>query len=270
VNLEDVRRFCVSLPAASEKPHFDMRSFRVRGRIFATVTADEAHLHVFVDEDETRAAVAEDPAAVEELWWGKQLPGVRVDVAGADATPVFELLEESWRRKAPKRLVAKCDQRGENSKRVLDRIHQKEKPMTDVPGEAARLMEAINVRSLRDRPADWSVGDQAFFWRLAKEGPNDLWVGRYTGTSPWERHRSGDELLYTVEGSIDVTVLTTDGDMTTSVPQGSIFVVPTGLWHRVASDGWTVQLGATPEPTEHSQAVDPRQGPDTTVDPATG
>jgi hypothetical protein len=101
----------VSLPEASEEPHFDMRSFRVRGRIFATVPADETHLHVFVDEDETRAAVAEDPAAVEELWWGKQLRGVRVDLAAADATPVFELLEESWRRKAPKRLVATRDQR---------------------------------------------------------------------------------------------------------------------------------------------------------------
>ena len=120
--------------------------------------------------------------------------------------------------------------------------------MTNVPRKAARLMEAIDVQALRERPADWSVGDEAFFWQLAKDGPNDFWVGRYMGTSPWERHRSGDELLYTVEGSIDVTVLTTDRAVTTSVPQGSIFVVPAGMWHRVASDGWTVQLGATPEP----------------------
>jgi hypothetical protein len=62
MNLEDVRRFCLSLPEASEEP-FDMWSFPVRGRIFATVTADETHLHVFVDEDEARAAVAEDPVA---------------------------------------------------------------------------------------------------------------------------------------------------------------------------------------------------------------
>jgi len=111
VNLEDVRRFCVSLPEVSEEPHFDLWSFRVRRRIFATVTADEAHLHVFVDEDEARAAVAEDPVAFEELWWGKQLRGVRVDLTAADATPVFELLEESWRRRAPRRLVAARDQR---------------------------------------------------------------------------------------------------------------------------------------------------------------
>jgi mannose-6-phosphate isomerase-like protein (cupin superfamily) len=142
--------------------------------------------------------------------------------------------------------------------------------MTDVPGEVTRLMEAIDVQGLPDWPADWSVDDQAFFWQFATEGPNNLWVGRYAGTSPWERHRTGDELLYTVEGSIGVTVLTTDGALTTSVPQESIFVVPTGMWHRVASDGWTVQLGATPEPTDHSQAADPREGPDTTADPATG
>jgi hypothetical protein len=100
--------------------------------------------------------------------------------------------------------------------------------MTDVPGEATRLMEAIDVQGLPDRPADWSVDDQAFFWQFAKEGPNNLWVGRYAGTSPWERHRSGDELLYTVEGSIDVTVLTTGGRPRLDTDRR--FCVPVDCW----------------------------------------
>lgn len=109
MTLEEARRLCLSLPEASEQPHFDMSSFRVREKIFATVSPDEDHLHVFVDEADTRAAVAEDPAAFEELWWGKQLRGVRVNLAAGDAARVFELVEESWRRKAPKRLVAAHD-----------------------------------------------------------------------------------------------------------------------------------------------------------------
>jgi hypothetical protein len=109
VTLDEARRLALSLPEASEQPHFDMASFRVRGKIFATVPPDETRLHVFVDDDETSAAVAEDPTAFEELWWGKQRRGVRVNLAVADAARVFELLEESWRRKAPKRIVAAHD-----------------------------------------------------------------------------------------------------------------------------------------------------------------
>jgi hypothetical protein len=109
VNLERVRRFALSLPEATEEPHFEKSSFRVGGKIFATVPAGGRHLHVFVDEHEARASVTDDPSAFEELHWGKKLAGVRVDLRVADRTAVFELLEEAWRRKAPKRLIAALD-----------------------------------------------------------------------------------------------------------------------------------------------------------------
>jgi hypothetical protein len=109
VKLEQARPFCLSLPETSDEPHFDMTSFRVRRRIFVTVPPDDTHLHVFVDEGETRAVVTENPAAFEELWWGKQLRGVRVNLAAADADRVCELLEEAWRRKALRRLVVAHD-----------------------------------------------------------------------------------------------------------------------------------------------------------------
>ena len=103
MRLADARRFALSLPEAAEAPHFDVPSFRVNGKIFATVARDGKHLHVFVDEEETRAAVAEHPAAFEELWWGKKLSGVRVVLSRAPTPLVKELLAESWRRRAPKR-----------------------------------------------------------------------------------------------------------------------------------------------------------------------
>jgi len=96
----------MSLPEVTEQPHHDMSSFRVRGKIFVTVPPDEEHLHVFVDEPEITASVAEDPAAFEPLRWGRQVRGVRVNLAAAPADRVQELIEESWRRKAPKRLLA--------------------------------------------------------------------------------------------------------------------------------------------------------------------
>ena len=109
--LERARRFALSLPGASEEPHFDMASFRVRGKIFATVSPDEARLHVFVGEQEVEAFVAEDPAAFEPLRWGQRIRGLRVLLSAAPAERVQELIEESWRRKAPRRLVAEFEQR---------------------------------------------------------------------------------------------------------------------------------------------------------------
>jgi len=88
-----------------------MSSFRVRGRIFATVPPDGEHLHVFVDEGEVRAAVAEDPAAFEPLMWGQRLRGLRINITAVPAHRIVELLEESWRRKAPARLAKEWDAR---------------------------------------------------------------------------------------------------------------------------------------------------------------
>jgi hypothetical protein len=110
-DLESARSFALSLPATTEEPHFDMASFRVRGKIFATVPPDDGHLHVFVDEGEVHAAMAEDPPAFEPLLRGQRLRGLRIRIAAAPANRIAELLEESWRRKAPARLSADWDAR---------------------------------------------------------------------------------------------------------------------------------------------------------------
>lgn len=104
-DLAEARRFALSLPSATEEAHFDMSSFRVSGKIFATVTPDEQWLHVFVPEPEIAFYVAEDPAAFEPLLWGKKIRGVRILLEAAPQDRVHELLTESWRRKAPKGLA---------------------------------------------------------------------------------------------------------------------------------------------------------------------
>jgi hypothetical protein len=109
-DIEQARRFALSLPETTEEPHFDLASFRVRGKLFATVPPGEDRLHVFVDEAEARACAAEDPAAFEPLRWGQQVRGVRVRLDAAPADRVRELLEESWRRRAPRRVIAAYDQ----------------------------------------------------------------------------------------------------------------------------------------------------------------
>jgi hypothetical protein len=112
MRLEEARRFASSLPGSHEQAHFEKSSFRVGGKIFATVPPGGRHLHVFVDEHEARASVADDPSAFEELMWGKKLAGVRIDLHVADRDTVLGSLEESWRRRAPKLLIFELDARG--------------------------------------------------------------------------------------------------------------------------------------------------------------
>ncbi len=108
-DLETARRIALSLPEATEQPHFEMSSFRARGKIYATVPPDGHHLHVFVDDQDAAAAVAENPAAFEPLHWGQRLRGLRIVLAASTPRQLQELIEESWRRKAPRRLVAGLD-----------------------------------------------------------------------------------------------------------------------------------------------------------------
>jgi hypothetical protein len=105
----DVRRLALSLPEVTEAPHHDMTSFRVGGKLFATMPPEGDRVHIFVGEDEVAASCAEHPGTVEELWWGKKLSGCRVHLAKAKTAVVRELLTEAWHRKAPKKLLAEFD-----------------------------------------------------------------------------------------------------------------------------------------------------------------
>jgi len=97
------------------------------------------------------------------------------------------------------------------------------------------------------------------FPQLASFNQGGVFVGRYLGQPPWECHPHGDELLHVLNGEIDLTVLTDDGPVRVTVPAGSIFVVPQGVWHRPVAHVMTTLLSATPQPSEVSFAEDPRR-----------
>lgn len=108
IRLPDVRRLALALPGAIEADHHGFPSFRVRRKIFATLP-DFAHVHLMLGPEETDVAVDADPKACAELWWGKRLAGVRVDLAAVDRGMLAGLIVEAWRGKAPRRLVEGYD-----------------------------------------------------------------------------------------------------------------------------------------------------------------
>jgi hypothetical protein len=106
MKIAQVRQYALSLPEATEEPHFEYSSFRIRGRIFVTVPPDEEHIHVFVGEDKRERALALHPGFLEKLTWGGKVRGLRVRLSKASPTVVSWLVREAWENKAPKRLVA--------------------------------------------------------------------------------------------------------------------------------------------------------------------
>jgi len=103
MDLAEVAQLALGLPEAVEQDHHGMRSFRIDGKIFATVP-DEQHVRIMVDQENILAAAAEEPQACTEGWWGKRLACVVVEIQRAPRPLVTELLEDAWRRKAPARL----------------------------------------------------------------------------------------------------------------------------------------------------------------------
>jgi hypothetical protein len=105
VSVDGARRLALALPEAVEQDHHGRPSFRVGGRIFATLW-DGAHLNVMVDDGGIRTAVQADPETFEEVWWGQRLAAVRVDLRRVDRDALAELLADAWERRAPARLAS--------------------------------------------------------------------------------------------------------------------------------------------------------------------
>ena len=102
VSTDDARRLALSLPDTVEQDHHGRPSFRVAGRIFATLW-DPDHMNVMLDEPGIRTAVQAHPDVCADVMWGKRLAAVRVTLPAADASLLAELLNDAWEGKARRR-----------------------------------------------------------------------------------------------------------------------------------------------------------------------
>jgi hypothetical protein len=97
---DDARRLALELPHAVEQDHHGRPSFRVGGRIFATLW-DAEHMNVMLDEPGVLTATQAHPDVCQEVWWGKRLSAVRVDLRATGRGLLADLLADAWERKAP-------------------------------------------------------------------------------------------------------------------------------------------------------------------------
>lgn len=109
-----IRAIALSLPEAQEHPHFDRASFRVRGKIFATLppVGEEGvckvvlKLPVLVKESLQQT----DPDAIVSLGNWDKGGWTQLDIGRMDAGKLADLIRLAWRQVAPKTLVAAGEQ----------------------------------------------------------------------------------------------------------------------------------------------------------------
>jgi hypothetical protein len=98
ISNERARQLALALPDAVEQDHHGRPSFRVSGKIFATLW-DERTMNVMLDHDGILTAVQARPDACAERWWGKRLAAVSVSLDDADAELLAELLADAREHK---------------------------------------------------------------------------------------------------------------------------------------------------------------------------
>lgn len=109
VTFQSVRRLALALPEVAEGRCYGTPGFRVRGKFLARLRDEGEILVVRCGDNERNFRMQADPATFFTTDHYRGYPTVLVRLATVRAADLRDLLEQAWRRNAPKRLVAKYD-----------------------------------------------------------------------------------------------------------------------------------------------------------------
>jgi hypothetical protein len=102
---DDVRRLALAQPEAVEQPHFESASFRVRGKMFATLHPDGVTAALPLPVELAAELVDREAPAVSAVNWGSIRGWVRLDLPALRPGLLEQLVPAAWGRVAPKRLA---------------------------------------------------------------------------------------------------------------------------------------------------------------------
>ncbi len=102
---QDFRRLALDLPEAVEQAHMGTPDFRVRGKIFASLSDSKATLKLQREQQEMVCAAEPGLFSPVPGYWG-QSGWTELQLEQADAAAVRSALAMAWRNVAPKRLVS--------------------------------------------------------------------------------------------------------------------------------------------------------------------
>ena len=120
-----------------------------------------------------------------------------------------------------------------------------------LPDELNRLGLLPDREPGDDRTAV-SPGGPGWFAEVSPYRDGGVFVVHYAGSTEWERHAAGDEVVMVLDGSSTMTLLIDGVDHAVEMTAQHMIVVPRGVWHRFDTPEGAKILTVTPQPTEHS------------------
>ncbi|MEL7207997.1 MAG: cupin domain-containing protein [Actinomycetota bacterium] len=84
-----------------------------------------------------------------------------------------------------------------------------------------------------------------------------VFLANYAGSSQWERHTVGDELVMVVDGETTMTLFIDGAEVSHTMGPGQLIVVPQGTWHRFTTPDGVRVMTVTPRPTDHHDGAIP-------------
>ena len=123
-------------------------------------------------------------------------------------------------------------------------------------------MKSLNIISLNKsfaklkfinnrKPTSTEEDLKEAFCALSPYRDGAIYIGHYAGSSEWERHPKGEEIVYVVEGETTLVMFGEKEDSSIRLKQGELFVVPQNVWHRFETPVGVKILSVTPEPGDH-------------------
>ena len=110
VDLGELRKLAGSLPGMLEGTSYGTPAWRVRKKLVARLREDGENLVVTLDFDLKELLLQADPEVFYTTDHYRGHPSVLVRLRVVRADRLAELLEESWRRAAPKKVVSAYDE----------------------------------------------------------------------------------------------------------------------------------------------------------------
>jgi hypothetical protein len=107
---DDLRRICMALPEVEERLTWEVDiTFRVRDKMFVVMGQDGGQASVKATLEAQQALVASEPETFGVAHYVGRYGWTTIQLARIGAEELSELVEEAWRRTAPKRLVVAYD-----------------------------------------------------------------------------------------------------------------------------------------------------------------
>ena len=110
MTFKQLQRLCLSLPEVEQRETWGDATFRVRGKIFAISSPDRDTASIKASLDDQSGLIAMDPETFAVAAYTGKYGWVRVRLAGVPLELGERLIENAWRRTAPRRLVAKLEE----------------------------------------------------------------------------------------------------------------------------------------------------------------